>query len=1135
MEREDQTKDQAPDDEPREMSPEEIQDAFRRYDVVVALGVLLLAFFASAFRCESPDLFQRVRTGALIASKLPAFPKAGDFVFSAREGEAATNPAWLFDLSTYALHAAGGAAVVGAKIAVVMLAVCVLLFVRYRGPTLAWHSFCVLLALIASARWIDVGPQVWGWFLLALALWAWHLATARGRVGLVYALVLIAVAWANVDLSFVVLPVVATALCLGELFQPRRDESEVAIEVPRPGRGALLVVLAGVWLAGLASPFGWANISYAWSWIGSVAPRLATLDAVDEGWNGILTYWTSGASVNWSAFGRRASSVLSTWPGVAWCALALLAALTLVLNRRPVRLARALSFLVALALPVVAERWIAPSGLLLAYIASLSGQEYFLQRFGGGVRTGFWALIVSQATRMALIVLVFLGLMGTLTGRVQDRWPWFGFSIATEEYPEAGVRRLGEMGLGGRAFPIGRGQRIVGSLQFAGPQRKSIADVRWPYAGDGWSDFEKARVSLLDPDGSREAAEAWRAIFEKHGVTHVVLDARDETYMRPVRAALAGRLDFAPIHADDQCIVYGWLRPESEDYAVVQKRRIRANVAAFREKRDPPKPTEASATAPGLFDRVFPFRFVEVPPGMIEGTFYSIGGRWLSEPGASVLATARLRDAVSSAPNSPAANLRLGIAYLKLIRLELARLYADQAENMPPPPRGLRDASLAPSADPTEPTKPTEPAAASETTPETVRAIQASQIFRPATATLTRHHQAAAAIQSALTAGSDTLGAHQAMADLCELSGFFDLALEHYRAIVRLAETPEQRAATEERVRALEREVGRRTSLYRDQLDSRMEQFRREADQLNAEAAKLEAAAQTEEGAKRIESLDRARRLRQRAEQGRALTPDDLPGLNAMLAFEFQLLKLAVEEMDKAAPTSPQAAPFLVDAAQLYLLAGLPERALDRIQILRDAGAAPPGKYEWLLAQYYITQGRFQEAADSLEAGLTSMRYQRLRSSLGLFEQRLRTGGLIAERMPLVLLEANQLVMDTATEASFYFDLALVHMELGRADLAVQDFKQSLELEPNPRLFPIMAYYYDVIVGNAGEPLVRGPEWTPQSELVEPAAPTPSEAPAPRAEPDPQSEPAPDAAAPPEAEKAPAPPEAGPPQSEDEP
>jgi tetratricopeptide (TPR) repeat protein len=1125
VEREDETNDPTPHDQLREMSPEEIQDAFRRYDLVVALGVVLLAFFASAFRCESPDLFQRVRTGELIARQFPAFPKAGDFVFSAPQGAAAVNPAWLFDLATSALHSPGGVALVGVKIAVVVLTVCVLLLVRYRGPTLAWHSFCVLLALVALARRLDVGPQVWGLFLLALALWAWHLATARGRVRFLSLLAPIAVVWANVDVSFVVLPIVATALCLGELLQRRRDDEEAAIEVPRPGAGALLAVLAGVWLAGLASPFGWANLVYAWTWIGSIGPRLATLDGVDEGWSGILSFWTSGANVQWSAFGRHVGAVLSTWPGVAWAALALLAAATVVLNLRPLRLSRALAFLVALALPAVAERWIAPSGILLAYVASLSGQEYFLRRFGAGVRTGFWALIFSQATRMALIILVFLGLMGTLTGRVQDRWPWFGFSVATDEYPEAGVRRLGEMGLRGRAFPIGRAQRIVASLQHAGPQNKTIADVRWPYAGDGWTDYEKARVSLLDPGGSREAAEAWRAIFEKWGVTHVVLDARDEKYMRPVRAAFAGRLDFAPIHADDQCIVYGWLRPESEDYALVQKERIRANVAAFRQKRDPPRPTEASATAPGLFDRVFPFRFVEVPPGMIEGTFYSLGGQWLSEPGASVLAAARLRDAVSSAPSSPPANLRLGIAYLKLIRLELDRLYADQAETAARRPRGLRDASLASLPTPSEPPDPNAP---TETSLEKVQAMQASQIFRPATTTLTRHHQAAAAIQSALTAGSDTLGAHQAMADLCELSGFFDLALEHYRAIARLAETPQQRAATEERVLALEREVGRRTSLYRDQLASRMEQFRREADELDVEAARLEAAAQTEEGAKRIESLDRARRLRQRAEQGRALKPEDLPGLNAMLAFEFQLLKLAVEEMDKAAPTSPQAAPFLVDAAQLYLLAGRPDRALDRIQILRDAGSAPPGKYEWLLAQYYITQGRFKDAADSLEAGLTAMRYQRLRSSLGLFEQRLRTGGLIAERVPLVLFEANQLVMDTAAEASFYFDLALVHMELGRADLAVEDFKQSLELEPNPRLFPIIAYYYDAIVGNAGEPLVRGAEWTPDLELVEPAAP--------QADPTPDAEKAPDAADPtPEVEKTPEAAEAVPSKPEDEP
>ncbi len=316
----------------------------------------------------------------------------------------------------------------------------------------------------------------------------------------------------------------------------------------------------------------------------------------------------------------------------------------------------------------------------------------------------------------------------------------------------------------------------------------------------------------------------------------MVVDVRDESdIMRTVRQSLSRRSDLAPISIDDQTIVYGWLSDENPDYQKVKEKRVQANALAFRSKRLPPPPTDRTVTAPGLIDTVWPIRMTVRPPGLFKGTVYSIGGRWLSQPGTGVLATSYLREAVSANPDSPDAHLRLGLAYLTIIQNELSQLPPNfQLMEMP----GDADQQ--------------------GTSPSTQRPAR----LIPSDVILTRHHQAMAALQSALLAGADrwkketALGLHTAMAMACQQNRLMDLWLKHLRLQREYVTGAEQRAVVDADIAAVQKEVNQRLELFKQQVDRLSAERRDQAGKLEAEIASrtesIKSASETER--RRLES-----------------------------------------------------------------------------------------------------------------------------------------------------------------------------------------------------------------------------------------------------------------------------------------
>ncbi|MBX9655545.1 hypothetical protein K2Y11_18165 [bacterium] len=1025
-------------DLPEELTPEEIQDAFRRYHLIIAGFVLLMSFFAASFIATAPDLWQRLATGRSTAEQFPSFPKTNDFTFSAAEGVTAPNPSWLYDLTSYFVFQAGDVPFVVTKVILVVLTTLVLLSIRRSGPTLGWHALCVALALVTMASRLDVGPTIVSYLFVALLLWVWNKASTSRNSRWMYASIPVLILWANVDILFPLGGALVLAFWVGEtldrLFNPSGASSSRS-EVKSSALPFAIAAVVGV-LAGFISPFGYLNFIYPYTTI-PILHKLPILDTDGEGWNYLLS---SLRENRW------------TIPLVVWICLVILALFSFLLNASRFRFVSILLVVVAIAVATF-ERWIGVSGIILAVVTSLNAQEFYVARFGTSVRTSFSALVVSQLGVIGIILVVFAGMLGMLTGRIQGHVAQFGFTIDRSLFPERTAEWLASSGLEQSSFTISPAQRVAGYLIWADPKRKSFIDTRWTDGAGGWLEHDRARFSVMGLDPKRVDPNAWKEIFKKQNVSNIIVDLRDESeLMRTVRQQLAQRSDIAPIHVDDQCVVYGWLTDSISDYAKIKSHRLQTNAIAFREKRDPSPPTDRPVTPPGIIDDIWPIRWAQRPDGLFRGTFFSGGGYWLGQPGSSTLATAYLREAVSNAPDSPDANLRLGVAFIGVCQQELMAL-ASQRKRPTVGPTLPKDA--APAASPQDPAQ----------TSSSNEAASSTNLV-PSDTILTRHHQTMAALQAALTAGADNFGIHKAISDFAQMNGFVDLWLQQLEEQRRFAQDPKQRGVIDAELEYVRAEVKQRKEQYKLAIQNRSKELADQSKKIDEELAKLAEKIKGAKEAERPQLEQQQEFFRRQADAFRQMSTIDRPYENAQIAFGLNLPLLAVIEIEKVPIQSPEASASAEFAARLYLRIGMPDKAMGRLNLLKTAEASnklPPGVYQWLLAQVQITSGQFEAARDSLEQAIAAVRGNAVITSLNNVEARIRAGLMVMRSGSPVVNEARGIITERSFEASYLYDLAMVHLALAEPARAAEDFLAINKLVPEFQLRPVMEFYYQQI------------------------------------------------------------------------
>ena len=1102
-----------PEELPAELTPEEIRDAFRRYHLIIAGFVVLMAFFAASFISSAPDLWRRLATGRQIVERFPTFPVTSDFSYTAPEGQPAPNPSWLYDVGSYLVFQGGDIVLVGTKVLLVVLTSLILLSIRRPGPTLGWHAFCVALALVAMSSRLDLGPTVVSYLLLALLLWFWNRSTTTGNPRWIYGAVPVLILWANIDFLFPLGGAITLAILLGQVVGGGRSAKGTPTAkkpVARPSLTPYLITAVVGILAGLISPFGYRNLIFPFSLITpfgkpisdfpyvsfSTLGRLPSLDVGGEGWSSVLELIGQG---EWAP------------PIIGWYVLLLLAVISFVVNTSRFNLTRLLLTLIAIGL-VIFERWLGASGIILAIVASLNAQDFYLSRYGTTVRTSFGALLISQLSVIGIILAVFAGMLGMLTGRIQGHIAQFGFTIDRPLFAERTAEWLATSGLEERAFTIAPAQRVSNYLIWADPKRKSFIDLRWPDEKKTWLEYDRTRFSLTGLDPEHNDPNAWKETFRKYGISYIVVDMRDESQvMRTVRLQLSLRSDIAPIHVDDQCVIYGWLTDSIKDYAKIKSLRLQTNALAFRDKRDPPPPTDRPVTPPGVIDMIWPIRWVEKPAGLFKGTFFSGGGHWLSPPGTNVLAASYLREAVSNAPDSPDANLRLGVALLGICQQELMVMAAQ--------PKTAAIVGPARPQDPAPTAKPGEaadPSAKQETT-----APQPSKIERmaPSEIILTRHHQTMAALQAALTAGANNMGVHKAIGDFARMNSFYDLWLQQLEEQRPFAEDPKQRALIDAEIQYVRPEVQRRLALYKKAIKDRSQELIEQGDKIDAELTKVADKIKSAKDEQRALLEQQQEYFRRQAETLRAMAGVDRPFENSQIAFSYDMPLLAVAEIEKISAQSAEAGAAAEFAARLYLRMGMPEKAMARLNQLKSSEASNqlgPGVYLWLLAQIQITSGQFAEARNSLERAIYEVRERAAMTSLNNVEARVRMGLMATRGGSPAITEARGIVSERSFEASFTYDLAIVHIELAESERAAADFRSVIKLVPDFQLEPIMEFYYQQITGQSlpqppahsldEEIAVRFPPKDPTA--AEPQAPTaPATTPTTPVEPTPPKEP----------------------------
>jgi tetratricopeptide (TPR) repeat protein len=1041
---------QGPEDSTREMTPEEIQDAFRRYDFIIGLFTVLMAFFAASFVARSPDLWLRAASGERILSSPLSFPRVSDFAYTSPES-VGVEPAWLYNVVSAALLRTGDVALVASKVVAIVVSVLLLLSVRHAGASFHWPIACVGLMIVGMSGRLDVGPTIASYLMLALLLWIGHGATSLGRERLLLWAIPVLITWANVDIAFPLGSAVFLSFLLGDGLAGWTSSRSSVEQGTKRGWVSLGLGVVAALFAGCVSPFGISNWLFPWQMI-PVYRSLPPLHYAWDGWGSIISAMQRG---DW------------TPDLVAWWILVMLAGGVILIGFQRLSVTRILLFVIALAL-VTCERWIGLSSMLLAFVASQGGQDFAARHLRSGVATSGWGLVRAQLVVVVLLIGVFIGMIAALTGRMQGRVAEFGFGIDRIEFAGQTADWLKGSGLTGKLLSISSGGKIESYFAYAAPESRAFVDLRWPTAGDAFSLLQRTQVSLVGLDQTK--ANDWKEIFKKFGVTHVVVDVRDESdIMRTVRQSLSRRSDLAPISIDDQTIVYGWLSDENPDYQRVKEQRVQANALAFRSKRLPPPPTDRTVTAPGLIDTVWPIRMTVRPPGLFKGTVYSIGGRWLSQPGAGVLATSYLREAVSANPDNPDAHLRLGLAYLTIIQNELSQLPANfQAAETP---NGGETQAAAP------------------TGKQPARLI-------PSDVILTRYHQAMAALQSALLAGADrwkketALGVHTALAMACQQNRLIDLWLKHLREQRAYVTHPDQRALIDADIAAVEKEVKQRLELYQQQVDRLSAERRDQANKLDGEIASRTEAIKTASETDRRQLEGEIEMIRRQASLLRADAERDRPIENAQVAFALDLPAKAVEEIEKVPTTSPEADASANFIIRVYLRLGLPDKAEERLRLMRGAGRLGPGIYSWLLAQTQLTRGQYDAARMSLEQAIAEVTATQLRDSIDKGFAKILQGRMVAPDGAIPFNEAVGIVSSGSLEASFYYDLAIVHLELAEPNKMMDDFRKIIDVAPAFKLMPIIDYYAREI---DDKPLEKPAIPTIDEEIVERFADPPAE------------------------------------------
>jgi hypothetical protein len=471
------------------------------------LAVLLPVLGALLATISTVDLAYHVRAGAVILDTR-SLPSPDTFTFTAG-GSPWLDQQWAAQAAFAAIHRLGGWPLLALVRAALVGLVSWLVFraCRAAGSTTRVAAWLTLAGFAVGLVALGLRPQLLGMVLFAATLAI--LADRDRRPGLVWAIPLIVLAWANVHGSFFLGPVAVVVACLENVVSGR------------PGSRRLLVVAVASAAATLLNPYG----PGVWLYAAGVAADPTIRRLISE-WQVTSPLSLTGALFYTSVVGSVVLLALTTrravgGPGaagrfvrVAWPTLVWLAGLA--------------------AIGAVAERgvawWsiafpIALAGLLRTVVATRTGQAEPSTTAELPDRPA--ASLVATAIVAVMVVAILARPLAWAGGD-----PLYGPSGLLTDAPRGVTDAI--LAEARSTDRIWNAQRWGSWLEFAVAQTPVAVDSRIELIPRGaWDDH--IALSGGAPD--------WSAILDRRGVTMVVASATEQRALIPrLRAASNWRL-----------------------------------------------------------------------------------------------------------------------------------------------------------------------------------------------------------------------------------------------------------------------------------------------------------------------------------------------------------------------------------------------------------------------------------------------------------------------------------------------------------------------------------------------------------------------------------------------------------------
>jgi tetratricopeptide (TPR) repeat protein len=759
--------------------------------------LVLFAFLLGSAPVRKTDVWLHLATGRALVQGTWRF--GPDPFLHTGAGEVVVAHSWLYDLLTYGLfQVAGEVGLVALRCSLLAaLAIVLLRLASPNAPTLQ-STACLTLALLAVCVRVPLQPVCVSYLLVALTL-LWLTRAQQGHGGRrlpwlrAYGPLLFLFAlWSNLDGWYLLGPLTVFLFLAGAAMSASRGEpvnlAGLALFLPA-GIAACLLNPWHIHSLCLPSELGLAGVGF-----------LSPLQR---------SYWTS---IGW------------TPAGLAWVPLALLGMVSFVLSsqgRSSWRLPVWLGFFV---LAVSFARAIPFFAIVAGPVLALNMRDYGTRLAASGQRRsgGRWSAIGAAAALPAGLALLIAAWPGWLQGPPYGRRAWSVVMDSSLLEAARGLEKLRDQGVlssDSRGFNFS--PEAASALAWAAPHERMFFNGRGP--AETTAAFLDARRALLD---SREGA-TYRDVFRAHHIDHLILYDTDVQRLAHVfESCMAQPAEWVLLYLDGRTVIFGWRDPIVNSAALGGKAwSAAARGLSERGLGAGPLPALVRVAEAGLVEdrfaaaRLDPAREALSP----EAARVVSGSGQLREPQPfDVLSLFLEPDALVPAEASEAAlcsrlfrlysrewpqrqafiwdlaqqSSALGFAarpsLSELFRIAAATLprcralYVRNHDDGPPGLlyRAVRAARRATQANPSDPQGYLELGRAHYYLLRGTRERAWSPQFRGLAEV--RQLQAITALRQALVLDPDLLEAHVILADLYKALGYFDITLEHLKAIVRL-------------------------------------------------------------------------------------------------------------------------------------------------------------------------------------------------------------------------------------------------------------------------------------------------------------------------------------------------------------